>query len=485
MKDKILPFVKQSIVYGIGGLAIPLAGILLVPIYTRIFTPDDYGVINLVQITIMFLSVILVLGLDNASGRYYLEYKSDKEKKIVASTTIFFLAVVLLIGCLAFIAFSEQISRLIFKTGSDSQYLVIAAAALPVGICSTLCLNLLRFNLRPVSYTILSVANMLLTVCISIVLVVVLKIGVKGVFLATLISASLFLIINLIVTRGYFSLAFSLQRLKDLLWFGLPLVPYGIAIYLMQNCDRYFLAQFVSLEDVGLYNLGGQIASISSLFFISTGLAWGPFVYMTYKEDNIGAVYTRLLNYFVAAAALIVVGLSIFSHEILMIFASSNYYSAYMVIPFLTLSLTFFYIGLRMSFGINIAKKTLHFTWISIVGVAVNVGLNFLLVPLYGMMGAATASLISSVVWCILLVYISQRYYEFKYSLTSFLGILTVSLAIICFAYFLLIDVSWQNILIKIVLIGVFSVFVYLFHLVGNDELKYIYGLFSKMMKKQ
>ena len=485
MKDKILPFVKQSMVYGIGGLAIPLAGILLVPIYTRVFTPDDYGVINLVQITITFLTVLLVLGLDNASGRYYLDSKSDSDRKLTASTTIIFLAIVMLVGCLVFIGFSGQISQILFKMAADGQYLVIAAASLPMSICAILCLNLLRFNLRPVSYTVLSVASILLTVLITILLVVVLKIGIKGVFIATLISASFFFIINLAVTRNYFSFAFSKKRLKELLLYGLPLVPYGIAIYLMQNCDRYFLAQFATLEDVGIYNLGGQIASISSLFFISTGLAWSPFIYLTYKEDNIGAVYTRLLNYFVAAAALIVVGLSIFSHEILMVFATRNYYSAYTVIPLLTMSLTFFYLGLRMCFGISIAKKTLHFTWISIVSFAVNVGLNFLLVPLYGMIGAATATLSSSVVWCILLVHISQRYYVLKYSLGSFLGILAVSLAIICVAYFLLIDVSWKNILIKIILLGVFLVFVYLFKLVGNDELKYIYSLLSKLVKKQ
>jgi O-antigen/teichoic acid export membrane protein len=474
MLEKILFFVKQSAVYSLGSLTLPLVGIFMVPLYTRVFTPDDYGIIYLVQITITFLTVLLTLGLDNANARYYMDSKDDRDRKLTASTTLFFIVTAVLALCLVFIGFSKQISSLIFDTGTYNKYFIIAGAAVPLSLCATLCINLLRFNFRPVSYTVLSAAQLLVNVSLIIILVVHFKSGVIGIFTATLASAALFFIINLFVTRRYFSFTFSKTRLVELLKFGVPLVPYGITVYLIQNSARYFLSYYSNLEEVGLYTLGFQIASILSIFFIGTGLAWAPLIYSTYKEANIKAVYSKLTDYFVAAALLLVVGLSLFSREILKIFTTTQYYSAYILVPFLALYFTFFYIGLRMSFGINIAKKTFHFTWISVVTAALNIGLNFLLVPPYGMIGAAISALASSIVWCVLLVLISQIYYRVDYNIAAFFKILASAVVFICAGYFLLSNVTLWNILIKIGLLCIFVVCIYVFRLVGNNELHYL-----------
>lgn len=138
-----------------------------------------------------------------------------------------------------------------------------------------------------------------------------------------------------------------------------------------------------------------------------------------------------------------------------------------------------------MGFGIHLAKKTLHFTWISIVTAAVNIGLNFLLVPRYGMIGAATATLACSIVWCVLLVSMSQKYYHVDYALGPFFKILAVALIIICGSYFLLADISLLNILIKIGLVGIFAVCLYVFDLIGKDELKYLKNLAHEIIKRK
>jgi len=484
MKERIIPLFKQSIVYSLGGFISPLIAIFMVPIYTRIFIPDDYGVISLVQMTITFLAVFLILGTDNASGRYYLDPESDQDRKLTASTAMFFRVAMLVGGCSVFVCFSEEISQLIFKTSTYSKYLIIAAATLPFGYCATLCLNLLRFNFRSVSYAILSVANLLVNVSLIILLVVVWKWGITGVFAASLISSILFFFIYLLITKRYFSLSFSTKRLKELLQYGVPLVPYGITLYLIQNCDRYFLSYFSTLDKVGLYSLGFQLANLLTLLFVGTGLAWGPFVFSTYKEREIKPVYSKVMDYIVSATFFVVIGLSFFSREILMVFTTSQYFGAYVVVPFLALYLAFYHLGLRMSFGIHIAKKTYHFTWISAVTAAINIGFNFLLVPLYGMIGAAIATLICSIVWFILLISVSQRYYSINYNLASFLKILAVAVAMISIGYFLLSDISVANILIKVGLLGIFVVFVYIFKLVSKDELEYLRKLAYKRIKR-
>ena len=236
---------------------------------------------------------------------------------------------------------------------------------------------------------------------------------------------------------------------------------------------------------MGLYSLGFQLASLLTLLFVGTGLAWGPFVYSTYKEREIKPVYSKVMDYIVSATFFVVIGLSFFSREILMVFTTSQYFGAYVVVPFLALYLAFYHLGLRMSFGIHIVKKTYHFTWISAVTAGVNIGFNFLLVPLYGMIGAAIATLICSIVWCILLISVAQRYYRVDYNFVSFFKILAVAVAMISIGYFLLSDISVANILIKVGLLGIFAVFVYIFKLVGKEELEYLRKLAYKRIFKR
>jgi O-antigen/teichoic acid export membrane protein len=485
MLERIIPLFKQSILYSLGGLVGPLVSIFMVPIYTRIFMPDDYGVISLVQVTIAFVTVFLILGTDSASARYYLDPESDQDRKLTASTAMFFRIVILLAGCLVFICFSGEISRLIFQTSIHSKYLIIAAAAIPFVQCGALCMNLLRFNFRPVIYAALAVGNLLFSVLLTILFVVFLGWGIIGIFAATLISSIVLFLISAFITKGYFSLTFSTRRLRELLRFGIPLVPYGITVYLIQNCDRYFLSYFSTLEQVGLYSIGFQIANLLLLLFVGVSLAWSPFVLSTYKENNIKAIYARVMNYLVSATFLLVIGLSLFSREILMVFTTEQYLGAYIVVPFLALYMALYQLGLFMGFGIGIAKKTHHFTWIAGVTAAVNVGLNFLLVPRYGMIGAAIATLACSVVWCILLVSISQKYYHVNYSFFSFFKIALVSIAIIFAGHYFSLEVSWLNILLKIGLILIFLACLYFVNLIGKPELKYLKSLVYRVLLRR
>jgi O-antigen/teichoic acid export membrane protein len=485
MREKIIPLFQQSAIYSLSSLTGPLISIFMVPIYTRIFTPEDYGVINLVQVTIAFLAVLLILGNDHASGRFYLDTKVDQERKSVASTALILRTVTLVAGCIIFIYFSREISQLIFQTDAYSKYLIIAAAALPFVQCRALCQHMLRYNFRSVSYSIISVATLLVTVSLTILFVVQLRWGIMGIFWASLISAALFLAINFAITRNYFAFTFSTARLKEMLAYGIPMVPYGLTVYLIQNADRYFLSYFSSLEQVGLYSMGAHLSSLLLLVFTGTGLAWSPFVFSSYREEGSRAIYSRVMSYLIAITLFSVVGLSLFSREVLMIFTTPKFFNASTVVPFLALYLAFYHLGLRMGMGINISKKTFHFTWISAVTAGVNIGLNFLLVPPYGMIGAAVATLICSIVWCVLLVYISQQYYYVSYQWGAFCKILAVTLLILSSSYLLFSEVNWQNILIKIGLVGLFLVCLYIFRLIGKDELKYVKGLADRWILRK
>ncbi len=245
-------------------------------------------------------------------------------------------------------------------------------------------------------------------------------------------------------------------------------------LYIHQCADRYLLIRLASLEVVGLYSIGMTIASVIALLTAGFRTAWVPIVLSTFRQEESKKFYAKVFDYFWALVLLGAVGISLFSKEILVVLAPATYLDAYTVIPVLLLSIFFFHAFPVFSFGISIAKKTKYRLLLMAVTAAINIGLNYLLIPDYGMVGAAIATLIASVIYGIASFIVSQRFYHVSYNLAALFKILAVVVAIISISYFLLSDINVVNILIKIGLVVVFIVCGYLFNLVGKEEMKYL-----------
>lgn len=168
------------------------------------------------------------------------------------------------------------------------------------------------------------------------------------------------------------------------------------------------------------------------------------------------------------------VGLSLFSKEALAILAPEAYLGACTVVPIVVLGMVFLNGSGFFSFGISIAKKTKYRIPLAMIPTAINIGLNYLLIPHYGMIGAAIATLISSAIYAVSSFVVSQKLYYVSYNLASFFKILAVVAVIISAGYFLFSDISVANILIKVALLGIYAVCIYLFRLVGKEELSYL-----------
>ena len=192
----------------------------------------------------------------------------------------------------------------------------------------------------------------------------------------------------------------------------------------------------------------------------------------------------KTTNYLVAASVVAVLALSLFTREILLVFTTRKYIGAVGITPLLAAYTAFFYLGLQMSLGIHIAKKTIYFTVISIITAVVTIILNIVLVPLYGMTGAAVATLAGSIVWCVLLVYQSQVYYRIEYKYGAFMIMLVVTAVIILISTWFFMDVNLLNIVIKMGLIIVVAALTYYAGLIGKSELDYGKSIIKKLFFK-
>jgi O-antigen/teichoic acid export membrane protein len=298
--------------------------------------------------------------------------------------------------------------------------------------------------------------------------------------MGNLIAFVVFSGVGLWMTRSSYAFVFSSERLKELLHFGVPLVPLSLAHYVMTYSDRYFLRHFSGLNEVGLYAVGYRLASVVGLLVFGFQSAWGPFVYSTYKEKEAKEVFARTFDYASVVVCFAILVLSLFSREVLSVFTTADYVEAYAVIPFISASIAAYGFGACFGIGIGIAKKNIHRAWGGMLAAVLNLGLNYLLIPHSGMVGAAVASLVSFLLLDVILMIISQRYYhvEFRFGVNLLMYLTTAVFVFVGLRFFPSV-LTWQALGTKVALLAVFVPVPIFLKLIGTKELRAIWSVIA------
>jgi O-antigen/teichoic acid export membrane protein len=485
MLSKLLRISKDSLIYSLRGFAQSFIGIFLVPIYTRIFSPSDYGVIDLITTIIIFLNMILTMGLDNSVTRYYVDSKDEKDKKMTASTGLIYGAFSSFIVTFILILLSPKLSNIILGNSISYVILMIALITLPINIISLYCLGLLRMKFQSLLFVITAIGEMILGVSLTIYLVVFRRVGIIGIYIAQMINFTTFSIIRFYLTRTSFGFVFSFKRLKELMAFGAPTIPLSTAHYVMTYTNRYFLKYYSGLNAVGLYGIGFRVSSLISLIVAGFQFAWGPFVLSTYNDVNAKETFSKIYDYFAIIVCLAVLALSLYSKEVLTIFATREYMEAYKTVPFISTSIVTYTLGGYFAIGISIAKKTWHYIWISVVVSVINIILNVFLIKYLGLVGSVISLVLSFIVLGFLLMKVSQRYYPIEFHFyRHFIMYFIAGLIIFVVYKFMPTNLSLMvSITAKASLVIIFIIVPFALKLIGRIEIEYIRILFEKFKK--
>ncbi len=485
MAGKFAGLIRSSLIYSLGGFGGTSVGILLVPVYTRMFSPEEYGVVDLLGTTVLFLSLFLVSGLDSAVGRYYVDTNEDRDRRLTSSTALIYLTAISITIVFFFAYRSSDFSSLLFGDSNYSNLINVALVGIPFLLIFSFCQVLLRFRFQPMVYVVITIGCFLFQISLTIYLVVIIRAGLFGIYIANLITFFVFSIIGLWLTRQSYSLVFSFKRLKELLHFGVPLVPLSLAHYIMTYSDRYFLKYFSDLHEVGLFGIGYRLASVMSLVVVGFQNAWGPFVYSTYRERDAKEVFSRTYDYLSIVVCVVILLLSLFAEEILLIFTTEQYREAYKVVPLIGGSIVAYTFGAYFAVGIGIAKKNIHMTWSGGVVAIINLGLNYALIPPLGIVGAGLATLISFVLLGTVLMTISQRYYPISYRLKLNIAMYVMVSSIILFTYtFIPCDLSFYSVTLKMSLFLVFLTVPFLLKLIGWKEVHFLSDTFVSIKNR-
>jgi O-antigen/teichoic acid export membrane protein len=432
MAIRLLQLAKESAVYGLSAVLARFAAIFLVPVYTRIFTPEDYGVLAMVTTIMVLLGVFIGLGAEASFTVSY--YDTDDEARradLVLNYVLIQLVTGVLFGGLLFVV-AQSVATFFLGSPERAIYVQLAAATLVAGSLSPVAFNLFRIARRPWTLVVLNSSASLAQIGLSIVLVALLGYGLIGNFLAQLVVAACFLVISAWLLRSWLrNGAFSYERMLHMLRLGLPYVVSALAAQVILVADRFFIEYYRSLWEVGLYAIGASIASALALITSAFQMALGPYAMSIQHQPDARITYASILTTFCVVAGGCATLLSLFAPEVLLLFTTASYLEASVVVPYLAFYTVAVSIGYIASLGSWLAKRTEHLAWTTLVGVAVNIALNIVLVPSYGIAGAAIATLAAQVTFVTLLFWASQRCYSIPYRWRDMLWTAIISALIV------------------------------------------------------
>lgn len=461
----------ETVVYGFTGVASTLASIFLVPVYTRILTPSDYGVSTLLGTLFSILIVIANMGMNSAIFMAYFRAKEKERKDIVGTAFISQTLFPFLISAIVFLL-ASFISRILLGSDSYSFLVVLSAIALFFNTGITIPLALLRAEGRPVNFVSINLVKLLSTILFSLVLVVGLRLGLLGVFWANLVGAVLGYLVGLGYTIRRIRFVFSKYWLIEMLKFGAPMVPAGLALWVLNSSDRYFLNAFTSTADVGIYNVGYKVGSLLTLVAGALQLAYPRFLFSIYNgKPNPKDYFKKINTYFYLITFTFALAISIFSKEAILILTGSAFHSSYVVVPLIAFSYVAY--GLYQNFGTGVAvvKKTYFSAVATLIAGGLNLFLNYVLISRFGMMGAAVSTLLSFTALALIELIFSQRVYPITFEFRR-LFIVLISGGVLVYVA-TLIDFSLAaSIIAKFMILAVFPVLLYFLKFFEERELK-------------
>lgn len=406
---------KHSAIYGLGGLVSRILAVLLLPLYTRYLTTEDYGQIETLIALVTVLTIVLLFGISSAFFRFYFDAEDDDGRRLVLRTSFWFTMGMATVGLVVVCALATPIADWLFNDTGAATLVRASGVALWAQMNYAQLTNLFRVEERSVAFVLASLTNVLITVGATILLVVVLDEGPLGVIVGNFTGTLLVYLALLGYRREQMGLQFSRPLLRQMNHFGLPLVPSALLLWTTNFSDRFFLVKLTDTSEVGLYSVGVRIASAMVLLLTAFRMAWPAFAYSIESDEEAKRTYAWVLTYLIVLSTWIATALTLLSPWIVSWLTTPQFESASQVVGPLSFAAVAFGGYIVLAIGIGRARRT-QFNWvITGVAAAVNVALNLALIPSYGMMGAAIATVAAYTVMFVGMAWWTQRIFPVPY----------------------------------------------------------------------
>lgn len=442
-------FFKDSVVYAVPSILGKMISFLLVPLYTRVLAPADYGILDLLLICGVFANLTVSLEISQGMARNYADRPDKETQARYASSALMFTILAYVLFLFLTCAAASLLSPLV--TGQQNMEYVfdLAMAFIALNGIFTLSIQQLRWSLLSRQYAFAHMGMSLMTALLAIVFVYYMGLRLEGIFLSMLGGAATGLAIALFHLRGLLIWKIDWLAIRTMLSFSLPLVPSGLAVFSTLYIDRLMIRHYMTMTDLGLYAIAFKVAAIVTLLMAGFRIALTPLIYTHHKDERTPKHLAQIFRLFCGFSLSALLILSLFSPEILWLLTTPEYYPAAGLVFFLVTAVVLSEMYIFMP-GIDLERKTTLILKINLVGAVVSLTLNALFIPLWGLTGAGIATVMGYAAVFTGYVIYSQKYYPVPH--------------------------EWRSIMSSVLLIGFLCV------LGTNLDFVSVYGILTKIL---
>lgn len=471
----------HTVIYGLSSVVPRLLNYILVPLHTRVFFQEDYGVVTEMYAYLAVLLVVLTYGMETGFFRFS---SNDSDTNVTYSTTFFSL----LTSSTVFIALASIFAHPIVSTmgyPGKPEYVILLASIIGLDAFATIPFAKLRLISKPYTFALIKIVGVTLNVLANFFFLLICPkyeifqtigiynpdLGITYIFisnlLGTLVSTALVFFIP-----GLLPTTFSFKRLKTILLYSFPLLVSGIGGSSNEFFDRIFFKYLADeatnpLYQLGIYGANVKLAVLMTLFIQMYRYAVEPFIFSNVKDKNSPTMYANLTKHFLFFALLIFLGVSLFT-EIFQVLIGKNFREGIGVVPILLLSNLFFGLYFNVSIWFKIANKTWYGIFYTFAGALITIALYVLLIPRIGYYGAAVTKLVCYIFMTIICYFGGKKHYPVPYDIRNFLIYIVAAVALFIAGYFVNIDIYLISFVFRV---GLILTFVLLFLRLENYKL--------------
>jgi O-antigen/teichoic acid export membrane protein len=470
-------------IYSISNFATKASGLVLLPIYTKYFSVEEFGRLALLLATTLIGSQILILGQSQSIVRFttLAEY-IDQRKRV-----FFTIGVTLLLILVGFI-FVGELSLFILPTDLNLEfpytyYLHICLYLIVFMVINNFILNKLRADERSVLYTFISLIKLTVTIILTIYFILVLKLNIESVLLAQLAGEIISLLFS--IPAVYKSIEFNFDKsiLVKSFRFGLPLIFSVFALNVLNVGDRYIIKYLAGEFSVGLFELASKISGVHYMFLVVPfSLSFLPKAYKMFKKDGDLDYYKNLMTYFCFVLLWGGLILALLAKPVIELFVTDiSFYPSSRIVPILILGNIFMGLTQISSLGMYLVGKSIKIAIISLVSAIIMIVFDFIAIPIWGYYGAAYSKLLTFVILFFISLFYSNRAVSIPFEYKRI--ILLFVTAFICYYFGSLFSDSGWVLILSFLLFFLYPIFLWILNFYKPNEKQTVVNIFRNFFK--
>ncbi len=456
MRPRLRSLAGQSLIYGLGGIGSKLVGVFLLPVYLR---PEyagkaAFGEAELVMASVTAVAIALRLGVTSAMSRFTLGDADNADWRpviqtvfvvVLASSTISVVVGLLLLGQIAALL---EVSRNVAAIG---------LAGLWVTMNYDVLVRIYRIEQRPRAFVVYSLLNVGLTIVFTVLLVIVMHQKAGGILLANFAGSYVVYVLLVVARRATIGVrGFDRVLLRRIMDFSLPLMPAGLALWALNFADRFQVQRLAGKAELGSYSTAAKIALGIMLALGAFQTAWPPFAHAIRDDRAARATFRAVFSYWMIAMCWALVAVTFVSAPYVAMLMPANVRDSLPVIPLLMGGSVLYGSFMVVNMGVNLSMRTRMTPVITTLAAAANIGLNFVMIPAWGIVGAGVSTVVGYALLVVLGWWNAQQSYPVSYDWSRVLRVVAVTSGYVALSLWAVPESGAVPILLRLALIASF-----------------------------